>query len=156
MFKRYVDLRVAAHFPEPLPITVFHGCAQQLELNSSNIFKDTFVQGSPQWKTLHMHFPDLSSDRLSTVGRLLLCLAAPLTSPFEVRPGREPINTEESQVSKNALSGGRHSQLLLSMLAHPHLLQHTAQDLILGKSLWECDAVRRFTFKIFIFCNRVI
>lgn len=82
-----------------------------------------------------MHFPDLSSERLSTVGRLLLCLAAPLTSPFEVRLGREPINTEESQVSKNALSGGRHSQLLLSMLAHPHLLQHTAQDLTLGKSL---------------------
>lgn len=48
-------------------------------------------------------------------------VGSPLTSPFEVRPGQEPINTEESHVSENALSGRRHSQLLLSILAHPHL-----------------------------------
>lgn len=105
--------------------------ALQLESNSSNIFKDTFVHGPPSNVKLktHVHFPDLPSERLRTVGRLLLGLAGPLTSLFEVRPGQEPINTEESQVSRNALSGGRHSQLLLSTLAHPHLLQHTAKDL---------------------------
>lgn len=70
----------------------------------------------PDVKTLHMHFPDLySRPSAAVVG------GTPLTSPFEVRPGQEPINTEESHVSENAVSGGRHSQLLRSILAHPHL-----------------------------------
>lgn len=59
----------------------------------------------------------------------------PSPPPFEVRPGQEPINTEESHVSENALSGGRRSQLRLGMLAHPHLC--TAQDLKLGRTVWD-------------------
>lgn len=79
--------------------------------------KMLLCEAFPDAKTLHMHFPD----QLSTVGRLLQWLWAPLTPLFEVRPGQEPINIEESHVSENAVSGGRHSQLPRSILAHPHL-----------------------------------
>lgn len=41
--------------------------------------------------------------------------------PNEVSPGQEAINSEESRVSESALSGGRRSQLQLSMPALPHL-----------------------------------
>lgn len=50
-----------------------------------------------------------------------MVVGPPLASLFEVRPGQEPINIEESHVSENAVSGGRRSQLLRSILAHPHL-----------------------------------
>lgn len=130
---------------------VSRSCAVAL-IKFSQHFQRCFCAVLPQVKL--MHFPDLSPERLGTVGRLLLQLAPPppppsvprlppfrpSPPPFEVRPGQEPINTEESHVSENALSGGRRSQLRLSILAHPHVC--TAQDLKLGRTVW--DTLRRF------------
>lgn len=50
---------------------------QQWEQNLCSTYKDAFVWGSPQCNTLHMHFPNPSSERLSTVGRRLLWSAPP-------------------------------------------------------------------------------
>lgn len=102
----------------------FQGCEQLLLLCLASYWKMLLCKSWTYVRTWHMHF---SNCWRNGVKEAVGCRGWQLSSSplFEVRAGREPINTKESHVSASNASGGRHSQLLLSMWAH---LQHYTHE----------------------------